>query len=159
MILDGNEVEATGGPEHEAGDAASELTRSAVVGGAVLARRHAADETGKARERTAAADLAAQELRRRTAAEERTHRLGAGLAVGAALQPDSEPVALADHSPALQAPATSWDPEAATTAELVAQHFPRTVGSDLARAIRHGRSGEREPELVPAPVETVVELT
>lgn len=145
MILDGNEVEATGGPEREAGEAASKLVRSAVVGGAAVTRRHAEADAQRSRERTAAAGLAAQELQRRTRAEERTERVGTVLAVGAALQPDT---------------GRSWDPEAAATAELTAQHFPRGVGSDLARAVRHGRAGEQDPELVPhAPPETVVELT
>lgn len=145
MILDENEVEATGGPEHEAGEAASKLIRSAVVGGAAVTRRHAEADAQRSRERTAAGELAAQELQRRTRAEERTERVGAGLAVGAALQPET---------------GRTWDPEAAATAELAVQHFPRAVGSDLARAVRHARTGE--PELTPTPTrpaETVVELT
>jgi hypothetical protein len=145
MILDGNEVEATGGPEREAGEAASKLVRSAVVGGAAVTRRHAEADIHSARKRTAAADLAVQDLQPRTRAEQRTERVGAGLAVGAALQPET---------------GRTWDPEAAATAELTAQHFPRAVGSDLARAVRHSRAGAQEPELVPhAPAETVVELT
>jgi len=145
MILDGNEVEATAGPEREAGEAASKLIRSAVVGGAAVTRRQAEEDAQRSRQRSASAELAAQELQRRTRAEERTQRVGAGLAVGAALQPDT---------------GRTWDPEAAATADLAAQHFPRTVGSDLARAVRHGRARDQDPELVPhAPPETVVELT
>jgi hypothetical protein len=143
MILDGNEVEATGGPEHEAGEAASKLVRSAVIGGAAVTRRHAEADAHRSRERTADGELAAQELQRRTRAEERTERIGASLAVGAALQPDT---------------GRTWDPEAAATADLTAQHFPRPVGSDLARAVRHART--EEPELTSTrPAETVVELT
>ena len=162
--------------EGEVGEAASKLVRAGLVGAAVLARQQAQRRADQDRRIAAEATEQARQLERQRRAEDRVDRVGQGLSIGAALQPDPSPAGPATHVYDAEAEAqparwltrtgarpeptagAEWDHEAAQLAELTARHFPKTVGSDLAHAMRHP-ARPAQPALTPQPPEAVVELS